>query len=88
MLTDGFIIFIGFIFIIMKLPREVLLKILGRPLATDLIVSAVAYILHWGTFSGVMAAAVAGMFTSIFTSIARKAIGYIDKDGRVHPGQW
>lgn len=82
MIGDGFIIFCGFVFIMIKLPRDVFLKVLGRPLATDIGVSVLAYMLHWGTFSGVMAAAVAGMFTSVFTSVMRKLIGYITPDGK------
>jgi NhaP-type Na+/H+ or K+/H+ antiporter len=33
--------------------------------------------MHYGTFSGVMAAAVAGLMCSGFTSVARYAFGYI-----------
>jgi NhaP-type Na+/H+ or K+/H+ antiporter len=33
--------------------------------------------MHYGTFSGVMAAAVAGLMCSGFTSAARYAFGYI-----------
>jgi len=36
----------------------------------------VAYALHWGTFTGVMAAAVAGLMCSGFTIVARVLIGY------------
>jgi len=44
-----------------------------------------AYALHWGTFSGVMAAAVAGLMCSGFTAVGRFLVGYIDK-GRYIPG--
>lgn len=81
----GIIIFLGLIFIFMKLPKKFALKLLGRPLVLDIVVSVVAYVLHWGTFTGVMAAAFAGMMCSIFTTIARKLYGYI-KNGRYYPG--
>ncbi len=85
MITSGFIITLGFVFIFLKLSLELQLKILGRPVLTDVIVSVAAYLIHWGTFSGVMAAAVAGMLVSIFTKFGRAYWGYIDHLG-FHPG--
>lgn len=86
-IESGIIIFVGLLLLAIKLPLKTNLKLLGRPLAVDLTASIVAYILHYGTFSGIMAAAVAGLMTSGFTSIARKAIGYI-KDDKYFPGWW
>ena len=40
--------------------------------------SVLAYSLHWGTFSGVMAAAVAGLMCSGFTTVGRHLFGWID----------
>jgi len=37
-------------------------------LVLDVIVAFIAYSLHWGTLTGTMAAAVAGILTSLFTS--------------------
>ena len=82
---SGVIIFVGLLFIFVKLPRWLVLRMLGQPLALDLVVSTAAYILHWGTFSGVMAAAVAGLMCSGFTAVGRWAIGY-SKGGQVIPG--
>ena len=83
---SGVIIFIGLAFLFAKLPRPVLLRLLNWPLTLDVVVSVVAYVLHWGTFSGVMAAAVAGMMCSGMTSFLRWWIGYIDGDKYV-PGK-
>ena len=80
-MSSGLIIFFGLLFLAVKLPLRITVRLLGRPLAFDLTVAVVAYILHWGTFSGVMAAAVAGMLASIATTIGRRAIGYVDRDG-------
>jgi NhaP-type Na+/H+ or K+/H+ antiporter len=74
---SGVIIFLGMLLLGIKLPRHISLKLLGHPLALDLSVSVLAYIMHYGTFSGVMAAAVAGLMCSGFTSVARYAFGYI-----------
>lgn len=86
----GLIIFFGMLFIFVKLPKRTALRLLGKPLALDLGVSVIVYVLHWGTFSGVMAAAFAGMMTSIFTSFARWLYGYVARvDGKwmYYPGK-
>lgn len=85
-IESGVIIFLGMLLLGIKLPRKVSLKLLGRPLALDLSVSVIAYVMHYGTFSGIMAAAVAGLMCSGFTSCARYAFGYI-KNNQYHPGK-
>lgn len=85
-IESGAIIFFGMLLLGIKLPRRVSLKMLGHPLALDLSVSVLAYIMHYGTFSGIMAAAVAGLMCSGFTSVARYAFGYI-KDKRYYKGR-
>ena len=77
-IESGVIIFLGMLLLGTKLPRKTSLKLLGRPLALDLGISVLAYIMHYGTFSGIMAAAVAGLMCSGFTSCARYAFGYIE----------
>ena len=79
-IESGVIIFLGMVLLGIKLPRKISLKLLGRPLALDLAVTVVAYATHYGTFSGIMAAAVAGLMCSGFTSAARYAFGYIEKN--------
>ena len=85
-IESGVIIFLGMLLLGTKLPRKTSLKLLGHPLALDLGVSVLAYIMHYGTFSGIMAAAVAGLMCSGFTSVARYAFGYI-KDKQYHKGR-
>ena len=85
-IESGVIIFLGMLLLGIKLPRRVSLRLLGHPLALDLSVSVLAYGMHYGTFSGIMAAAVAGLMCSGFTSVARYAFGYI-KDKRYHKGR-
>ena len=43
-------------------------------------VTALVLAIHWGTFSGVMAATIAGLLCSMFTSGAKKLFGYIQGD--------
>lgn len=85
MLTAGFVIAIGFLLLAVKLPRTTLLKALNYPLAIDLTASVLAYVLHWGTFTGVMAAAVAGLLISVLTSSARWLVGWI-AGNKYYPG--
>ena len=80
-IESGVIIFIGLLLLFIKLPRRTALKLLAHPLPLDLIVSVFAYGLHWGTFTGVMAAAVAGLMCSGFTAVARWLFGWIDGRG-------
>jgi hypothetical protein len=84
-LESGVIIFVGLLLLFIKLPHLWRLRLLGHPLALDIAVSALAYIMHYGTFSGVMAAAVAGLMCSGFTLVGRWAIGYRDSTG-LHSG--
>ncbi len=85
MLITGLTIFLGIALVLAKLPRRLMLKALGRPLALDLTVSALTLVIHWGTFSGVMAATVAGLLTSLATSGARRLFGFIH-NGVYFPG--
>lgn len=87
MFASGVIIIMGFVFIFLKLPRRTALRLLGRPLLLDLSVAVLAYVLHWGTFTGVMAAALAGMLCSLITSAARWAFGYIE-GRKFYPGKF
>ena len=85
-IESGIIIFLGLLLLFIKLPKRMALRLLNYPLALDLVVSLAAYALHWGTFTGVMAAAVAGLMCSGFTSSARWLFGYI-ADNQYLPGR-
>lgn len=84
-IESGIIIFVGFLLLALKLPTKILLTALGYPFLIDLSGSAIAYILHFGTFTGVMAAAVAGLMLSALTSASRSIFGYIE-GGMYYPG--
>lgn len=77
-IESGFIILFGFLALFVKLPKRTVLHLLSWPLAVDIVGSVIAYVLHFGTFSGVMAAAVAGLMLSACTSIGRWSVGYIE----------
>ena len=78
MLMTGLMVFLGVALILAKLPRRMMLKALHHDVALDLLVSCLVLVVHWGTFSGVMAATVAGLLTSLATSGAKRCFGYID----------
>lgn len=86
-IESGVIIFLGFLFLFIKLPRRTVLWALGFPITLDVGFSALAYILHWGSYSGVLSAAVAGLMVSTMTSLSRYAVGYIDR-GKYYPGHF
>ena len=86
MLATGFTIFLGVTLLLTKLPRRTTLRILKYDLVLDLMVTAAVLIIHFGTFSGLMAATVAGLMMSLATSAAKRLIGYVD--GNVYyPGR-
>ena len=78
MLMTGLMVFLGVALILAKLPRRMVLKALNHDVALDLTVSAIVLAIHFGTFSGVMAATVAGLLLSLATSAAKRLFGYID----------
>lgn len=85
MLITGLTVFLGVLLLLIKLPRRTMLRALHRPIWIDLSVTAVTLVVHWGTFSGVMAATVAGLLTSLASSAARRLIGWHD-GRRYFPG--
>ena len=80
MLMTGFTIFLGVGLILAKLPRRSMLRVLKHDLLLDIAVTVLVLLIHWGTFSGVMAATVAGLLTSLATSGLKALIGYADGD--------
>ena len=85
MFATGFVIFASAALILAKLKRRLMLKALSKDILIDVAVSAVTLAIHWGTFSGVMAATVAGLWTSVATSLAKQLFGYI-QDNIYYPG--
>ena len=85
-IESGVIIFLGFVFLAIKLPTRTVLRLLGKPFTLDLSASILAFLMHMGTFSGVMSAAVAGLMISGLSSGARYAVGWID-DNKYYPGR-
>jgi hypothetical protein len=85
MLETGIVVALGLIAILAKLPWRMKLWVVSHPLLIDIAVFVVLTALHWGTFSGVMAATAAALFVSIVLTIARRVIGRVEK-GMYFPG--
>lgn len=86
MLATGFMIFLGVSLLLVKLPRRTMLRCLKHDLTIDVLVTIIVLIIHFGTFSGVMAATVAGLLMSMATSGLKRLVGYIDGDS-YYPGR-
>ena len=84
-MLDGLIIFIGILFVFVKLPAVVMLRLLAFPLSLDAGITVLVYLAHMGTVSGLFAAAIAGVLVSLMTSITRYLVGYI-KGNSYYPG--
>ena len=80
MFTTGLAIFLGLVFIFIKLPRRTMLRWLRYDILLDLAVTLIVLVVHFGTFSGIMAATFAGLLTSVGTSLAKRVFGYIQGD--------
>lgn len=85
MFMTGFAIFLGLVLILVKLPRRSMLRLLRHDAALDIGVTVLVLAVHWGTFSGIMAATVAGLLCSLATSAAKRIFGFIQGD-RYVPG--
>ena len=67
----GVVVWLGFLFVFFKLPRNLKHWLVHHSLITDLFVTGVMFTLHWGTLTGTMAATLAGILTAIFTTMAK-----------------
>ena len=85
MFATGFAVFLSLLFILAKLPRRLMLRLLRYDVLLDIAVTVLVLFLHWGSFDGVMAATVAGLLTSFATTAAKRLVGYIRGD-RYVPG--
>lgn len=85
MLSMGFVVALGLLVVLAKLDWRKKMWVISHPLTMDIAVFIAFTLIHWGTFSGVMVAAVGALFTSITLSCAKWAVGHV-KDNRYYPG--
>jgi len=85
MIETGTIVFLSLAVLVWRLPRRALLWFFGHPAWLEIPFSVAAYVLHWGTFSGMLAAATAGCLCFCFVQSGRWLVGYVRK-GHYTPG--
>lgn len=85
MIETGFIVFLSLAVLAWRLPRKAKLWLLGHPLWLEVPFGIAAYMLHYGTFSGMMAAAVAVIMIFMCVQFGKWLIGYT-LNGRYHKG--
>lgn len=85
MIEMGLVVALGLIVLYAKVGWKARLWINSHPVLMDVIVFIFLNMLHWGTFSGLMVAAVGALFCSLTISLARRWFGYIENK-RYIPG--
>jgi len=86
MIELGFIVALGLLIMLAKLPWRQKMWVISHPVFMDIAVFVLLTALHWGTFSGVMVAAIGALFCSLILSLAKWLLGYI-KNNRYYPGK-
>lgn len=76
MFEMGFCVGLGLLVIMLKCGWTIRMWMLSNPVKMDLAVFSVLTVLHWGTFSGVMAATIGALMVSLILSMGRKIYGY------------
>jgi hypothetical protein len=83
MIEMGFIVGLGLLVTLFKMNWTWKLRVLSHPLKIDLLIFIVLFVLHSGTFSGVMVATIGAFVCSLVLSAGRILCGYIEDDSYV-----
>jgi multisubunit Na+/H+ antiporter MnhB subunit len=78
MIEMGLVVAFGLVMTFFKMRWETRLKMLGRPLLWDVLIFVGLNALHWGTFSGLMVAAVGAAAASLTFSALRFTVGWME----------
>lgn len=87
MFESGAVICLGLVMWFSRTSWRTRMWLLSHPLALDILTFVLLVFLHWGTFSGVMAATVGALMVSVMLTGARKAFGYTE-NGKYIRGMW
>jgi hypothetical protein len=85
MLEMGVVVGLGLLTMFWKMSWRNRMRLLSNPLLVDVFIFVALTAVHWGTFSGVMVAAVGALFCSLTLSIGRWLYGYVER-GQYKPG--
>lgn len=83
----GVIVALALVLWFLKMSWKNRIRMLSYPLALDIGIFIVLTLIHWGTFSGVMTAAVGSLICSGLISLGRWMFGYKEA-GQYVPGVW
>lgn len=87
MIEMGIVVSLGLLVMLVKLPWRHKMWVISHPVLMDVVVFVGLTAIHWGTFTGVMVAAVGALFTSIVLSVAKWACGHV-VGNRYYPGRF
>lgn len=76
MIAAGVFVALGLAFLWFKLSWKARLWMNSHPVLIDVVVFSGLTAIHWGTFTGVMAATIGALACSAMLSAARWAVGY------------
>lgn len=85
MLEMGIIVGLGLLVMFWKLSWRGRMRLLSNPMTVDVVIFVGLSATHWGTFSGLMVAAIGALFCSLTLSLGRFVYGYIER-GVYHAG--
>lgn len=78
MLEMGIVVGLGLLVMFAKMSWRNRMRLLSNPLTVDVFIFVVLTAIHWGTFSGLMVAAVGALFCSLVLSAGRWLFGYVE----------
>lgn len=76
MIEAGLIFFVSVMAVLVKMPRGTAQKLLGYEYQIDIIASLIFVMSMYGTYSGMMTAAVSALALSIAMAIMKRIIGF------------
>ena len=85
MFEAGIFVALGLIVTFCKVSWRWRLRILSNPVLCDISVFTLLVVIHWGTFTGVMAATIGAFICSLLLAAGRWMFGYIEA-GKIVPG--
>lgn len=77
MFASGIIVALGLVMLFCKTSWKTRMRLLSYPLTVDIVVFVGLTMLHWGSYTGVMAATFGALITSILLTIGRRIFGHI-----------
>lgn len=78
MFEMGFAVGLGLIVMICRMSWKWKMRVISNPAKVDALIFVALYLMHSGSFAGVMVAAIGSLMCSVVLSIAKWAYGFIE----------